>query len=296
MKILYHNYSNFLSTEPMYMHNAFTRCGIDSVFWNSNQTSAYDMFDLNKPDVFVTHFKTFTYDILDYLKNNKSNIEIVMNVTGATQSQINSIEQAFEECKVKSPFIFTNDFTLNVKSNLKLIQLYPAADVFIADPSAFKEIGVPEAIISNKFTENLEKHIANKEVFHLLHMNGEKLDSNFDLMVNIQSLSQLYKVYPKFTLVGDNELCCSQLFLDMNLSCKKMEVRSSDPVGFQKMLKELFSETQTEDVQLEIKNQIKNKHTPFDRAWRFMKYLGDKDAMDKVTHVKNSIPSSAHPA
>ena len=82
----------------------------------------------------------------------------------------------------------------------------------------------------------------------------------------------------------------------MNLSCKKIEVRSSDPVGFQKMLKELFSETQTEDVQLEIKNQIKNKHTPFDRAWRFMKYLGDKDAMDKVMHVKNSIPSSAHPA
>ena len=296
MKILYHNYSNFLSTEPMYMHNAFTRCGIDSVFWNSNQTSAYDMFDLNKPDVFVTHFKTFTYDILDYLKNNKSNIEIVMNVTGATQSQINSIEQAFEECKVKSPFIFTNDFTLNVKSNLKLIQLYPAADVFIADPSALKEIGVPEAIISNKFTENLEKHIANKEVFHLLHMKGEKLDINFDIMVNIQSLSQLYKVYPKFTLVGDNELCCSQLFLDMNLSCKKIEVRSSDPVGFEKMLKELFSETETEDVQLEIKNQIKNKHTPFDRAWRFMKYLGDKDAMDKVMNVKNSIPSSAHPA
>ena len=296
MKILYHNYSNFLSTEPMYMHNAFTRCGIDSVFWNSNQTSAYDMFDLNKPDVFVTHFKTFTYDILDYLKNNKSNIEIVMNVTGATQSQINSIEQAFEECKVKSPFIFTNDFTLNVKSNLKLIQLYPAADVFIADPSALKEIGVPEAIVSDKFTENLEKHIANKEVFHLLHMSGEKLDSNFDIMVNIQSLSQLYKVYPKFTLVGDNELCCSQLFLDMNLSCKKIEVRSSDPVGFQKMLKELFSETQTEDVQLEIKNQIKNKHTPFDRAYKFMENLGDKDAMDKVMNVKNSIPSSAHPA
>ena len=88
MKILYHNYSNFLSTEPMYMHNTFTRCGIESVFWNSSKTSAYDTFDLNKPDVFVTHFRTFTHDILDYLKNNRSKVEVVMNVTGATQSQI----------------------------------------------------------------------------------------------------------------------------------------------------------------------------------------------------------------
>lgn len=289
MKILYHNYANQLSTEPIYMHNAFTRCGIQSVLWSNRQTSAYDVFDTHKPDVFVTHFQTFTYDIMSYLKNN-NRCEVVMNVTGATQSQINSIEQTLKECNVKSPFIFTNEFDSKVQSKLNLVKIYPAADIFLMDIGPFKDIGVPEAIISDKFDENVENYIGNKDVFHLLYVTAKDLDSHFDIKADVQSLHQLYKIYQKVVLIGDNNLCCSQIFLDMNMACRQVEVRSSNTQGFEKMLRELFTETSGKDVQLEIKNQIKSKHTPFDRAWRFMKYLGNDDGMNKVMKVKNELP------
>lgn len=291
MKILFHNYTHALSTEPLYLHNAFIKSGIQSVLWASQQVSAYDMFDMHKPDIFVTHFQVFTYDILNYLKNNNS-CEVVMNVTGATQAQVDSIEQAFVDAKLKSPFIFTNDFENKVKSKLNLVKLYPAADIFNMDYGAFQDAGVPEAIISNKFDEKVDNYIANKQVFHLLYVTGGDLDSHFDISVTAQSLPRIYKIYPKVVLIGDNDLCCSQIFLDMNLNCKRVEVKSSNQEGFEKMLKEMFTAVASEDIQAEIKNQIKAKHTPFDRAWRFMKYLNNNDGMNQIMKIKNEIPQA----
>lgn len=289
MKILFHNYSSALSTEPLYLHNAFSKAGINSVLWSNKSVSTYDMFDTHKPDVFVTHFQVFSYDILNYLKTNRG-CEVVMNVTGATQSQINSVEQAFSDANLKSPFIFSNDFENKIKSKLNLVKLYPAADLFSLDYGPFKDVGVHEAIISNKFSEKLDNYIANKDVFHLLYITDGNLDSHFDVRVNALNLQQLYKLYPKCVLIGDNDLCCSQVFFDMNISCKKVEVRSSDQDGFNKMLGEMFADFSGNDIQTEIKNQIKAKHTPFDRAWRFMKYLNNNDAMNKIMKIKNDLP------
>lgn len=289
MKILFHNYTHSLSTEPLYLHNALVKAGVDSILWANKSVSAYDMFDTHKPDIFVTHFQVFSYDIMDYFKNNKF-CEIAMNVTGATQSQINSIEQNFKDENIKCPFIFTNDFETKIKSKLNLVKLYPAADIFNMDYGPFKNVGVPEAIISNKFDEKVENYIANKGIFHLLYITGGDLDSHFDIRVTAQSLPQIYKIYPKVVLIGDNNICCSQIFLDMNLNCQKVEVKSSDTEGFEKMLREMFTETTGEDIQTEIRNQIKAKHTPFDRAWRLMKYIKDDSSMNKVMTVKNQLP------
>ena len=53
MKILFHNYSSSTSTEPLYLHNALQKCGVESVIWGDPNMSAYDVFDTTKPDVFV---------------------------------------------------------------------------------------------------------------------------------------------------------------------------------------------------------------------------------------------------
>lgn len=291
MKILFHNYANAFSTEPIYFHNALIKAGIDSVLWLSRATSAYDMFDTYQPDVFVTHFQVFSYDILDYFKHNKF-CEIAMNVTGATQAQINSVEQTLSDANIKCPLLFTNNFSGVVNSKLNLQKIYPAADIFNMDFGPYKHAKVPEAIISDKFSEKVQNYIANKEVFHLLYLTGGDMDSNFDIRVNAQSVAQLYKFYPKVVLIGDNDLCCSQVFLDANLSCEKVEVQSSDIEGFQQMLTTMFSDVDedVENIQAEIKSQIKSKHTPFDRAWRLMKYLKNEDGMNKIMSVKNELP------
>lgn len=290
MKILFHNYTNYLSTEPLYLHNAFLQCGVESVFWANKQVSAYDIFDVNKPNVFVTHFQFFTHDIATYLKNNK-NCDLVMNVTGATQSQVDSVEKFLAENNIKTPFLFTNDFFSTVKSSLNLISLYPATDLFAAK-SNFENKIAPEAVITNNFNENLKNCIAEKEVFHLLYLTDNDLDSNFDFRTNALSLHQLYKLYSKITLVGDSKVCCSQLFFDLSFNCKDVEIKSSDTDKFYKMLESIFTESENLDTKLEIKNQIKSKHTPFHRAWRFMKYLGDSGSMSKIDKVKDQLPEA----
>lgn len=289
MKILFHNYTNSLSTEPLYLHNALVKSGINSVLWSNKQISAYDMFDTHKPDVFVTHFQVFTYDIMNYLKNN-NNCQIVMNVTGASQSQLESIEKTFSEFSFKCPFIFTNSFDPIPKSKLNLVTMYPASDIFNLDYMQSKDFTIPEAIISDKFDEKVQNYIANKEVFHLLYINGNELDSNFDIRVSVQSLPQIYRLYKKITLIADNDICCSQVFLDMNLNCNEVEIQSANPNGFKKMLSEMFVESDNENIQQEIKNQIKARHTPFHRAARFMKYLGNNDAMRQIDNVKSQLP------
>ena len=291
MKILFHNYSSSTSTEPLYLHNALEKCGVESVLWSDSNASAYDVFDTTKPDVFVTHFRTFGQDIFKYMKENNS-CSMVLNVTGASQSQVESIEKELDKAGIKVDFLFTNSFDNKLKTKFKLHNLYPAADLFNLPPQQNVKSILPEAVVSDKFDENVENYIGEKDVFNLLYITEGDKDSNFDVRVNIRNLSQLYKVYDKMSLIGDNDLCCSQLFFDMAMHCNNPVVRSSDQDGFNKFLSTVFQESNSEDNLLgEIRNQIKDRHTPFHRAWRLMKFLGDKDAMSKIDNVKNQLPT-----
>jgi hypothetical protein len=292
MKILFHNYSSSTSTEPLYLHNALQKCGVESVIWGDPNTSAYDVFDTTKPDVFVTHFKTFSQDIFQYMKQN-SGCSLVLNVTGASQSQVDSIEKELENSGIKVAFLFTNSSENKPKTKFKLHNLLPAADLFNLPPQQNVKSVLPEAVVSNKFDENVENYIGEKDVFNLLYITEGDKDSNFDIRVNVRNLSQLYKVYDKMSLVGDNDLCCSQLFFDMMMYCNNPAVRSSDQEVFNKFLGNVFKDTdQSEDDLVgQIRNQIKDRHTPFHRAWRLMKFLGDKDAMSKIDKVKSQLPT-----
>jgi hypothetical protein len=293
MKILFHNYSTSTSTEPLYLHNALSKCGIESAIWADPSMSAYDVFDVNKPDLFVTHFKTLTYDIFEYLKQD-TKCSLALNVTGASQSQIDSIENELETNKIKTAFLFTNNANISVKTKSKLHQLHPAADLFNLPPQQGAKPVLPEAIISDKFDENVENCIGEKEVFSLLYITGDgNKDESFDIRVDVKTLPQLYKVYENMYLVGDSDVCCSQLFFDMIMSCHNPNVRCKDQEGFNKFISSVFENTDTEkdDLVAEMRSQIKNKHTPFHRAWRFMKFLGDKNAMASIDKVKNQLPT-----
>jgi hypothetical protein len=291
MKILFHNYSNQLSTEPLYLHNALLKCDINSSIWSNPKASAYDVFDTIVPDVFVTHFQTLTYDIMDYIKKNGKNINVVMNATGASQSQINSIENVFSEERLIPPILFTNSFSHTIKTKLKFFTLYPAADLFIVNSAPFIDSGIPEAILADEFDENVQNYIGEKSVFHLLYISGKDLDSNFDIKVAVHSLPQLYKFYPKFVLIGDNDICCSQIFFDMVLNCKTVEVKSSDKKGFENMLKSIFVDSENLDIHLEMKSQIKARHTPFHRASKLIKNLDDESSFKKIEKLKDNLPA-----
>ena len=129
---LVYNYSSNVSTEPLYLQKCITEAGGTSHLWADHSISTFDIFDSIKPDVFICHFSRFTTDMLKYLSNNK-NISIVLNITGAADEHIQSIEQAFDVNNISCPFFFTNTHklikTVNTKREIKCI--LPSIDVFL---------------------------------------------------------------------------------------------------------------------------------------------------------------------
>ena len=281
--ILIHNYCTTTSSEPLYLFQALQQSGIDCHLWADN-TSAFDMFDRTKPKVFVSHYKFLTQDIFEYLKQNNK-IKLAMNVTGASESQIESLKTTLSEIDIE-PFLFSNDYS---KSS-SVHTLYPAADIF-QPPSQLTNIPskIDTGIISQEISQDFQDLTCKKDVYHILYMGSDDEYDGFDLRVDIRSLRKLIQLYKNISVFGTVDFCTSQLFFDLCLYCPSVSVKSDDDDGFQKIMSELFNESKATDVKKELKQQIKSRHTPFHRAARLLKILGEKEAMGKVENVKSQL-------
>ena len=133
MKALVQNYAAANNTEPLYLSECLNAVGIDTTTWKRQDLSAFDMFDLAKPNLFITHFSLMTDDIIKYLSGNK-HIDCVLNITGADQKHVDMLDEIFQQNKIKCPFVFTNQPTkLNglISRKTKLISIMHGADYFL---------------------------------------------------------------------------------------------------------------------------------------------------------------------
>lgn len=309
MKILFHDYSSELSTEPRYLSRALWQSGIEASLWSNQGVSAYDVFDTVKPDVFVCHCQTMTSDILKYLSSNNS-IELVLNVTGMSESQLKYVSDTLENNKVKVPLVISNDFSYKgkLKTTLNLHRLLPATDIFLSrgKPSESSLI-CQEAVLSNKYCDNLEKFLVNEETrlealqafkqYHLVQITSGEKSEHFDVRANVSSIHELFHLYRNICIAGDSDFCLSQVFFDSVVNAESMSVIAHDVDNFHDGLKELFSESEidTEDravIKAEMKRQIKQRHTPFHRAATLMKLLKNKEDMMKVERIKEQLPNA----
>jgi len=293
MRILFHNYSDELTTEPLYLFQALEKSGLDAHIWANRNVSAFDTFDQVKPDVFVSNFRNVTPDIVKYLNQN-SNIDLVLNVTGCSEAQMVGIEDHLKLNNIKCPFVFVNSFENKPlpKTKFKCERIYPAFDLFRVRPQK-PNPDCKEAILSQSFDDHLEKELEGKEVYHLIQVTEGEKDENFDMRVNASSIHELAQYYKSFTLVGDVDFCSSQLFFDLNFNAKNVTVKFEDKEGFDKFLSTVFKDGDTksaEEMSNQIKQQIKARHTPFHRASTFMKHLKDKEGVLQVDRVKDKLP------
>ncbi len=290
MKLLFHNYSNEVTTEPLYLSNALRQCGVDAALWADPNVSAFDALDMAGPDVFVSHAYAITPDIFKYLTTAK-NIDLVLNVTGLTDTQITDLEGHLKRSGVNCPFIFTNHFGFNKKpaTELKFHTIYPCADLFNAAP-AMGDKTVKEAVLCKESGEQLNDAIRHSDQYHMFHVTNGDLDEAFDMRTNINSLKGLYPVYEKIRLVGDANFCSSQFFFDLNFNTYNIAVTCSDRPNFDKFLAEAFEDKDDGgDIKLQVRNQIKDRHTPWHRAATLCKHLKAKDEMMKVERAKSQL-------
>ena len=289
MRFLIHNYSTSVSSEPLYLFQALKHAGVDVQLWADPNMSAYDAFDRVQPDVFVSSYMYINDQIVEYLLKSKK-IKVMLNVTGATETQIQNIKSTFTGIELS---VFTNSFS-NVFVGAET--MYPAFDIFNG-PQPVLEIPdkLENAILCEEISEKVEELISQKDVYHILYIGEGDKPAGFDLRVDIRSIKKILSLYKNVTLVGSNELCSSQVFLDMSMYADNFSVIAEDQdLFYSKCLTTLFDNKnvdETKKLDEQIKTQIKSKHTPFHRAARLAKLAGDKESLSKIEKVKQQILS-----
>ena len=289
MKILFQNYATENSTEATYLAQCLSMVdGVDCDLWSNPNVSTYDVLDSYKPDLVATHYRFVTTDLIKYISSNPSSSpELILNVTGATPEEAESIE-GLEGSGVKIRLAFTNS---TVKEKFKKIQLkgiYPAADIFLTRKP--QQPAHPLGILNDGDTDTVTKAVQKNSKYHLLSL--EKGDHS-DMQTNVGMLHDLYCFYERFVIAGSLPLVTSQIFFDSCLSCHKVDILPDEKSleGFNNFLSKVFQEPSdtSEDLGQQLKKQILAKHTPFNRAERLMRFLNHDQAVKNLQKLKNDV-------
>ena len=292
MKTLIQNYSSVLSTEPMYLQRCLSECGEESILWNDPNQSAFDTFDHVAPDVFITHYKFLTNDIIKYLSGSK--IKMVLNMTGAPKEDFETIESTIEQSKVDVPFVFTNLYRANKSvspKKLRLEGLYPAADIFIPRLETPK-FELDTCVISIGKNELVDKAINNEDNYHLVSLNTSDESKYADMLLDVTSLVSFYEKYDKVVLADDVNVVTSQLLFDCLLRCNsiKIKVQKEQQEILDSILAEVFVEGKEQGSISDIlKSQVKTKHNCFKRAARLTRLLKNSDLSLKLERISDSL-------
>mgnify|MGYP003116986923 CR=1 FL=1 len=291
MTTLIQNYSSALSTEAMYIQRCLAEVGEASFLWSDPNASAFDTFDYIKPNLFITHFKYLTKDMVKYLSANK-NISMALNVSGAQQEEIDMIESMVNDSKVDVPLLFTNEYgkRLSVKS-LKLEGVYPAADIFIPRmPTPNYEM---DTCIFSLTNNELVKEVAGKEDnYHIASLHPQDQSGYADMHIDVTSAVSFYEKYKKIVLADDVNIVTSQLLFDSLLRCQSINIKVGEgqQSELDKILGTLFVESSEDgDLGQILKNQVRTRHNCFRRAARLLRLLKSQEVSSKLERAGEKI-------
>jgi len=294
MKVLIQDYSSFFSTEPMYLDRCFNDTSeIESALWNINQISTFDVLDKYAPDVLICHGSSKSLnDIFKYLESTK-NIELIINITGLSETNVNLLESVIDKLNIKCPF-FINNYHENIiqykEGAIKMVNLLPAVDLFIKS-QGMVDFHLEAGIISRSRKDLVESEAGKYRTYHKLHMeNSNSKDDFFDIPVNIMNLTSFYDKYENVVLADEIPFIFSQLFFDSTYKSKRTILKTDDNEKVNKILSSLFHDDDSGGNIVDIiKQQIKRKHTCLNRAAKVLKMLKNESAAQKLQSISESL-------
>ena len=283
MKALIQNYINGESTEAGYITECLNRAGIEAQLW-ADGMSAYDKMDLFSPDVVFAHYMFLTGDIIRYLSN--SQIQIVINVTGIQQHELDTILKEIKEQNVNCPFMFSNlpREAIKVKANdIKIHSIMSAADVFLTSTDYFDNFDIDLGIVSDyDATSKFSEDTADIRSWHFLSTSPDLQSS--DILAPIQQMPSLYPRYKKIIVTVDGPRI-PQHFFDAIIHGNEVSFKSKynmqDEVS-QKVIAKLLGEDSSK-----WKSSVEKKHTCINRVDKLLSLLGVKDVAKNIGKAKN---------
>lgn len=294
MKTLIQNYASALSTESMYFYRSLCEIGYgpQTHLWTDQNQSTFDTFDYVKPDIFISHYRFLTIDIIKYLSQNPS-ILMALNVTGASQDNIDTLENLIETNKINIPFVFTNlyECTNNLSpKKLELKYLHPATDVFLPImPTPNYELNTCYfSLENNDILNNLK---SKEEQYHIVSFNQPSEDRYADMYLDITQAYTFYNKYKQCVLVGDINFVTSQALYDCIVMCKSISthVPKEQEHLLSLIFSQLFDEESEEDVSSLIKKQVKTKHNCVNRTAKLFRMLNAKEVANSLEKLSERI-------
>jgi hypothetical protein len=270
MKIILENYSDDSTTEPMYFAECLNRVGCETALWNLDKTSAFDIYDIVSPDVVVVNLSSITIDLFKVLRG-KSNTELVVNVSGASQDEILALEVATKSNRINCSLIF-GDGTDQYKTNLKYLQVLKGADIFLQKQANV----IPGFLIDKAFMIEEDDEVSSTGCYHII---GLSRGIKCDIAVPISAFYQLCKNY-KEIIIKKTTTGLTQFFFDAHFYGGNVSIETGGKNKSE--IDELLSLHFDEDVQ----RSIKTKHTCTRRVARWLQKIGCKDEAGKVLSIK----------
>lgn len=284
MNILVHNYSNENSTEALYLNTAFNAAGCRSTLW-PHHISTFDMFDMTRPDLYITHHKALSMDLVLYLQQ-ASNIDLVINITGLNQQNLTNLEDKLYEYKIKPRLYLVNHYDHDLKSKYSTVMsLLHGADIFFG--KGIKQYSIEYAIMVN----DKSQLTGFGSTYHYLS-NSENLVNNVDICLPIHQMSQLWGNYGA-VIFKYFDGTMPQCFYDAAYYNNNIFFDLEDRQLLDSTLSKMFGNgthcnsevTQSGD----IAHYIKKKHTALHRAKSLLSQFSCKDQIDKLQLLIDQI-------
>jgi hypothetical protein len=239
-------------------------------------------------DIVIYHFTNPKLnDLFKYLNGNK-NINLYLNITGASDQHVEILSDLLERNSIKCPFFISNlhEKIHLTKSKRKVFNLLPAADIFFTEGKTL-DYNLDAAIVSDspQLSKEVEKDF---QCYHKIGLGQE--NEYYDFTTSIMNMNNLYSKYKKIILATNINTAFSQIFFDAVYKAKKVALKTNDTKKSNEVLADLFkSETEEDDVESFVKNQIKTKHNCFNRAARLAQAFKFENASKVLQDLGNKI-------
>lgn len=273
MKFLVENYANVLDTQALYLNRAISECPQhESVLWDSNTSSIYDVMDKENPDYYITSATRLSKDFAQYV-NNVKKIKLLLNVDYITQETVTNLEKSIIDAGIDCCFLFSSNPKISTKK-IRFVHMNHAYDPNLKKANNILDYNIETAIFT-MYESSIKKYSG---TYHFISTN-EKIREKSDIVLPEHMLFCLYKNYSK-VVFKDLADYIPQSFFDAAIECEA--VYYDDISEYSKeSIKRVFKTDECLDYNEEnrmkdfsaMKLNIKEKHMPQNRVKTLLSQL-----------------------
>lgn len=261
MKFLISNYSTPWMTEPFYINATLSMIKETSKILDANQ-SLYDGFDTFKPDIFITHAKQISKDLITYLTEN-TNIKLLINTTGIDGNNADQLAAALENYKINYVFFGQHEIA---GSKIKNAIVPAGADIFLNHNA--RKFNIDKLIFVDS-----EDQIKEYDGTYHITSTDTSLTQKVDFVAPVTMLSSLFSNYNEIIFCGGNYIG-TQVSFDAIYSGTKVVFDTKVNADLDK-IDSIFKKQK-------LLTSVKSKHTCLNRVKSILSHICDNNIIHKL--------------